>query len=94
MGLLEALVEHVSAKSVLLAVPCLLLAYMIMGTMVKPAWQEMKLARLPGARAPKIKSVWPFGKHALVAGPTNVSGSDGLRRSQVWTFSTTVSVHP
>lgn len=65
MGLLETLVEHVSAKSVLLAVPCLLLAYMIMGTMVKPAWQEMKLARLPGARAPKIKSVWPFGKHAF-----------------------------
>ncbi|KAG7293118.1 hypothetical protein NEMBOFW57_003164 [Staphylotrichum longicolle] len=68
MGLLETLVEHVSAKSVLLAVPCLLLAYMIMGTMVKPAWQEMKLARLPGARAPKIKSNWPFGLDFLYNG--------------------------
>jgi len=93
MGLLETLVEHVSVKSVLIAVPCLLLAYMIMGTMVKPAWQEMKLARMPGVKAPKIKSVWPFGEHALVPEPMNVTSRDILRRNQVWTFSTRASVH-
>jgi hypothetical protein len=63
MGLVEMLVEHVSVKSVLVLVPGLLLAYILMALVVSPQWKELKLARMPGARAPKIKSKMPFGKY-------------------------------
>lgn len=62
MGLVEMLVEHASVKSVLVLVPGLLLAYLLVGLVVRPMWQEMKLAMLPGARAPKLKSFVPFGE--------------------------------
>lgn len=65
MGLLETLVGHVSVKSAILLLPGLLLAYMIWAVVVRPAWQEMKLARMPGSRAPRINSVLPFGECAL-----------------------------
>ncbi|AEO70311.1 uncharacterized protein THITE_2057357 [Thermothielavioides terrestris NRRL 8126] len=68
MGLVEALVEHVSVKSALVLAPGLLLAYMLFAVVVRPAWKEMKLARMPGARAPKIKSVAPFGVDFLYNG--------------------------
>ncbi|KAK3300298.1 cytochrome P450 [Chaetomium fimeti] len=61
MGLVEALVDHVSVKSVLVLVPGLVLAYIIVAVFVRPAWQEMKLSRMPGSRAFKIKTVMPFG---------------------------------
>ncbi|KAK4153079.1 glycoside hydrolase superfamily [Chaetomidium leptoderma] len=61
MGLIETLVDHVSARSVLLLGPGLLLAYIIVAVVVRPALQEMKLARMSGARAPRIQSVLPFG---------------------------------
>ncbi len=69
MGLLESLVERASTKSALVILPGLLLAYMIVAVIVRPAWQELKLARMPGARAPRIKSVLPFGKCASCPGP-------------------------
>ena len=62
MGLTEILVDHVSVKSVLLLGPGLLLAYMIVAVIVRPAFQEMKLARMPGARAQRVDSVLPFGE--------------------------------
>ncbi|KAK3906676.1 cytochrome P450 [Staphylotrichum tortipilum] len=61
MGLVETLVEHVSVTTVLVAVPGLLLAYMMVAVVFRPAWQEFKLARMPGERAPQIKSKLPFG---------------------------------
>lgn len=68
MALLETLIGHVSVKSAVVLLPGLLLAYMVMAVIVRPAWQEMKLARMPGARAPRIKSVMPFGEYSLVLG--------------------------
>jgi hypothetical protein len=62
MGLTETLVDHVSIKSALLLGPSLLLAYMIVAVIVRPAFQEIKLARMPGARAQRVNSVLPFGE--------------------------------
>ncbi|KAK4136474.1 cytochrome P450 [Trichocladium antarcticum] len=61
MGLVETLVEHVSVKSVLVLVPGLLLAYMLVAVVARPMWQEVRLARMPGARASRIKSTLPLG---------------------------------
>ncbi|KAL2022693.1 hypothetical protein VTK56DRAFT_4774 [Thermocarpiscus australiensis] len=61
MGLLETLIDHASAKSVLVLVPGLLLGYTLMVLVLRPLWEEMRLASMPGARAPKIKLTVPFG---------------------------------
>ncbi|KAL2165242.1 hypothetical protein VTH06DRAFT_538 [Thermothelomyces fergusii] len=77
MGFVEALAERISAKSILILVPGLLLAYVIVAVVVRPAWEEIKLARMPGARAPRIKSKLPFGLdfiwEAITSGQKNES---------------------
>jgi len=66
MGLVETLVEDVSVTSVLVLMPGLMLAYMMFAVVVRPAWQEIKLARMPGERAPQVKAKLPFGECFLV----------------------------
>ncbi|KAL2271121.1 hypothetical protein VTJ83DRAFT_492 [Remersonia thermophila] len=61
MGLLETLAGHVSAKTAVLALPALALGYLIVALILRPIWQEIRLAQMPGSRAPKIKSWAPFG---------------------------------
>ncbi|KAH6650841.1 cytochrome P450 [Chaetomium tenue] len=70
MGLVEALIDYASVKLVLALVPGLLLAYIIVAVIVRPAWQEMKLSQKPGSRASPIKSVMPFSLDFLWAGIT------------------------
>ncbi|KAL1841119.1 hypothetical protein VTJ49DRAFT_7397 [Mycothermus thermophilus] len=72
MGLVETLVGHVSAKTVLLLLPALALGYLIVALIVRPVWQEIKLARMPGARAPKAKSWAPFGLDFVVGSVKSV----------------------
>lgn len=67
MGFTEALAERVSAKSALILIPSLLLAYVIVAVVVRPAWQEIKLARMPGARAPRIKAKLPLCEQTVLA---------------------------
>lgn len=88
MGLLETLVDHASVKSVLLLGPGLLLAYMIVAVIVRPAVQEMKLARMPGARAPRINSVLPFSEMASFA--SHLSRARVANTAQALTFCTPV----
>ncbi|KAL2184298.1 cytochrome P450 [Thermothelomyces heterothallicus CBS 203.75] len=78
MGLTEALVERASAKSALILVPGLLLAYVIVAVVVRPAWQEIKLARMPGTRAPRIKSKLPFGLDFLWGSVTSAQKNQNL----------------
>ncbi len=92
MGLLETLVGHVSVKSAVLLLPGLLLAYMIVAVIVRPAWQEIKLARMPGARAPRIKSVLPFGGCALERLGSTVCWL--TRHNKALIFSTRPSARP
>jgi hypothetical protein len=92
MGLLESLVEHASAKSVLILLPGLLLAYMLVAVIVRPAWQELKLARMPGARAPRIKSVLPFGECEPLGGWRD--GPLANAATQALTFCTRASAGP
>ena len=66
MGLIETLAGHVSATSALVLVPGLLLAYVIVSVIVGATWHEIKLARMPGARATRVKSVMPFGEHVFL----------------------------
>lgn len=89
MGLTETLIDHVSVKSVLLLGPGLLLAYVIIAVIVRPAFQEMKLARMPGARAPRINSVLPFGEQD--SSRHICYGHKRLIRHKALTFSTRVS---
>ncbi|KAK4251965.1 cytochrome P450 [Corynascus novoguineensis] len=60
MGLTEALVDRISVQSALVFVPGLVLAYVVFAAFVRPAWEELKLARMPGKRAPRINSKLPF----------------------------------
>ncbi|GAB1310348.1 Cytochrome P450 alkane hydroxylase [Madurella fahalii] len=60
MGLVEIVAEHVSVGSVLVLVPGLLLSYILINVVVLPLWEEMKLARMPGARPPKFKTYLPL----------------------------------
>lgn len=62
MGLVETAIEHVSVKSVLILGPALLLAHLAWWLVLRPAWQEIKLARMTGARPPRIPSKLPFSK--------------------------------
>ncbi|AEO53434.1 hypothetical protein MYCTH_2294752 [Thermothelomyces thermophilus ATCC 42464] len=78
MGLTEALIERASAKSALILVPGLLLAYVIVAIVVRPAWQEIKLARMPGTRAPRIKSKLPFGLDFLWGAVTSAQKNQNL----------------
>jgi hypothetical protein len=64
MGLIETLVEHVTLRSVLVLVPGLLLSYILNVLVIKPLREDMKLAKMPGARPPKTRSVAPFGEYA------------------------------
>ncbi|KAL2128713.1 hypothetical protein VTI74DRAFT_8803 [Chaetomium olivicolor] len=68
MGLVETLVDNVSVRSVLVLVPGLALAYMIVALILRPLWQELKLANMPGARAPKLSSMVPFGLDFIYEG--------------------------
>ncbi|KAJ4297103.1 hypothetical protein N0V88_004020 [Collariella sp. IMI 366227] len=61
MGLVETVIDNVSVTSVLVLGPGLVLAYIMLILVVRPAWQEIKLAQMPGARAPTIPSRVPFG---------------------------------
>jgi hypothetical protein len=88
MGLIETLVGHVSVKSVLVLVPGLLFAYIAVALVVRPAWEEMKLARMPGARAPKVKTYWPFGKSAMLVVVPSLSKTGLADTTQVLTLST------
>ncbi|KAK0734105.1 cytochrome P450 [Lasiosphaeria miniovina] len=60
MGLVEIAVDHVSIKSTLLLLPGLLLGWVVFKT-CQVAWQNFKLSRGPGQRAPSIPSRLPFG---------------------------------
>lgn len=62
MGLTEALVDRISVQSALVFVPGLVLAYVVFAAFVRPAWEELKLARMPGKRAPRIHSKLPFSE--------------------------------
>lgn len=66
MAIIETLVDHMSVRSVLVLVPGLLVTYLLYVAVGRPAWKELQLARLPGVRAPKIRTVAPFGEHAFV----------------------------
>jgi cytochrome P450 len=66
MGLVEAIVEDVSPKTLLLLLLCLPLAKLLFVLILKPVWEEIKLARMPGARAPKTRTWAPFGKLVIV----------------------------
>ena len=64
MGLIETLIGHITPKIALALVPGLFLAWLLNTLIIRPAWQEIKLARLPGARAPKMPTKLPFGGQA------------------------------
>ena len=92
MGLVETLVEQVSLKSVLVLVPGLVLGYFIVAVVVRPAWQEFKLSRMPGARAPTIKSKYPLSEDARHCLP--LLEQSPLNTVQASTSSTTASARP
>lgn len=60
MGLIEALLDNVSIKGAVFLLPGLLLAYVFYGMVLWPMFQETRLLRLPGSRAPGLPSVMPF----------------------------------
>lgn len=64
MGLVETVAEHVSVKSWLVLVPGLLLSYMFINVVLRPLREEVKLARMSGARPPKLKTYLPLSEHA------------------------------
>ncbi|KAK4105811.1 cytochrome P450 [Parathielavia hyrcaniae] len=62
MGLLQLVIDYVSAQSVLAIVATLTATYFVISVIAKTAHSEIRLARMPGGRAPGISSfTYPFG---------------------------------
>ena len=92
MGLVETLIDHASVQSVLVLSSGLLLAYALVAVILRPAWQELKLARMPGERATKIKAVAPFSKRPFLLIRPLAREQENANTTQVSTSSWLVSV--
>ncbi|KAK4221399.1 cytochrome P450 [Podospora fimiseda] len=60
MGLVETLVDNVSVKSIIILGPALLVSWMFYWLVVVPIFEEIALARMPGARPPKLRTFLPL----------------------------------
>ncbi|KAK3989184.1 cytochrome P450 [Cladorrhinum sp. PSN332] len=81
MGLVETLVENVSVKSILVLGPALLVSWMLYGLVLKPIWEEIALARMPGARPPKVRTILPLSLDFVYRA---ITASKAYRNLEFW----------
>lgn len=62
MGLVETLIDNVSVKSVLILGPAMLLSWMLYSLVLLPIQEEINLAKMAGARPPRVRTFLPLSK--------------------------------